>query len=247
MKNRSEPAVVAVDLRASTAYAVRGTRTVLVDTGPAGSERRLLEKLNRAGIEPATIALIVLTHCHPDHAGNAAVLRQRLGVPVAVHAAERDWAATGHSELYTPVRAFGRLLARTLRPAFPAFPPDLLLDHGATLDGHGAPLTVLHTPGHTPGSISLLHRPDGDALVGDLLAGGILRRDRPGLPFLAQDTDQIIAGARAVLAAAPGRLLFGHGKPASPLSVLRRIGPTPPPSDTSRCPAPAVTSRGDRR
>jgi len=233
--------VTAVDLGVSTAYAVRGERTVLVDSGPAGSEARLLGKLGRAGIDSAEVALIVLTHCHPDHAGGAAELSQRLGVPVAVHEDEQEWATTGRSVLYQPLRPFGRVLRVALKPTFPAFPPDLLLHHGDRLHGHGAPLTVLHTPGHTPGSVTLLHRPLGRgaaggssvdrpaALVGDLLAGGMLRRDRPDLPFLAEDPDRIAVSLQAVLAEAPGQLLFGHGRPAGALSVLRRLGPLPAP------------------
>jgi hydroxyacylglutathione hydrolase len=217
--------LVTVNLLQSTAYAVRGQRTVLVDAGPAGQERRLLRRLARAGVDPGEVSLIVLTHCHPDHAGGAAELRQRLGVPVAVHAAEVDWAISGKSAFYDALRPFGHVLRRTLRPTFPAFTPDIVLQHGTTLDQHGAPLTVLHTPGHTPGSITVLHRPDGDALVGDLLAGGMLRRDRPNTPFFAQDTAQIERSVRAVLAYGPTRLLFGHGRPASARSALRRLGP----------------------
>lgn len=241
--NANPPLVVPLDLGVSTAYAIRGPqRTVLVDSGPAGTEARLLRKVGRAGIDPQTIALIVLTHCHPDHAGGAAELRQRLGVPVAVHRAEIEWARTGHSAFYQPVRPFGHLLARMLKPSFPAFVPDVVLEHGDRLDEHGVPLTALHTPGHTPGSITLLHRPGGDALVGDLLAGGFLRADRPGLPFLADDITQIAASVSDVLAAAPSRLLFGHGKPASALSTLRRFGPLPSPRLPAR---PSATSPSD--
>ncbi|MBL0885180.1 MBL fold metallo-hydrolase [Myceligenerans indicum] len=216
---RGSEGTVAVDLLQSTAYAVRGDRTVLVDAGPAGSGRRLLRGLARAGVEREEISLIVLTHCHPDHAGGAAELRRLLGVPVAVHQEEVDWAAGGRSDFYEPLRPFGRLLRRTMSPAFPAFRPDVVLEDGFDLGEHGAPLTVLHTPGHTPGSVSLLHRTGRDVLVGDLLAGGMLVRDRPALPFFAQDTAQLARSVRAVLAREPGRLLPGHGRPVSADSV----------------------------
>ena len=223
--------VVPVDLRISTAYAVGGGpgrgRWVLVDTGPAGAEHRLLRALDRVGITGDDIGLVVLTHCHPDHAGGAAHLQRELRVPVAVHQAEAGWAATGVGEFYRPLRPFGRLLLRTLAPTFPAVDPDVVLDDGADLTAYGAPLSVLHTPGHTPGSITLLHHDTGDALVGDLLAGGMLRPDRPDLPFLGHDVSAIRAGVHRVLAAAPGRFRFGHGRPASAVSVARRFGPRP--------------------
>ncbi|MDA2807728.1 MBL fold metallo-hydrolase [Nocardiopsis suaedae] len=216
-------AVVAVDLLQSTAYAVRGQRTVLVDAGPAGHEPRLLRGLARAGVDPAEVSLIVLTHCHPDHAGGAAELRRRLDVPVAVHAAEADWARNGTSVFYDALRPFGHVLRRTMRPTFPAFTPDIVLDGRTDLAHHGAPVTALHTPGHTPGSLSLLHHGEGDALVGDLLAGSMLRGDRPDAPFFAQSLTEIESSVRTVLAEGPRRLLFGHGHPASARSVRDRL------------------------
>ena len=229
--------VVAANLGVSTAYAVRGRGTVLVDAGPAGSERRLLGRLGRAGVDPGSITLIVLTHCHPDHAGGAVALRDWLGVPIAVHRAEAAWARAGRSDFHTPIRPFGHALTRMLKPTFPAFTPDVLLEHGTDLDAYGAPLSVLHTPGHTPGSVTVLHRPDGDALVGDLLAGGMTRRDHPNLPFLAQHTGQLATSIHTLLSAGPSRLHFGHGKPASALSTLRRFGPDPSGPD----PTPTTT------
>ncbi|MCH0538824.1 MBL fold metallo-hydrolase [Streptomyces sp. MUM 203J] len=216
--------IVSIHLKQSTAHAVLAEHgTVLVDAGPAGSARTLLRRLGRAGVDPDGISLIVLTHCHPDHAGGAAELSRELRAPVAVHSAEVDWATTGTSRLYEPQRLFGRILRSTLNPAFPAFTPDLVLEDGATLDAYGPPLTVLHTPGHTPGSITLLHHPDGSALLGDLLTGGMLRRDRPGMPFLAQDPAQVTASVRAVLEHGPNRLLFGHGRPASATAARRLV------------------------
>ncbi|MFI6574583.1 MBL fold metallo-hydrolase [Nocardiopsis sp. NPDC050513] len=217
--------VVPLPLGSSTVYAVRGRRTVLVDTGFAGHEDRVLRRLVRAGIDPGSVSLIVLTHCHPDHAGGAAALRRRLGAPVAVHAAEAAWAEAGTSELYEPQGAFGRILTWTLNTRFPAFSPDVVLSDGDGLDAHGVPVDVLHTPGHTPGSIALHHRESGDALVGDLLAGSMTRRDRPGPPFLAQDTDSIRDSVRRVLASGATRFLFGHGRPASAASVRRLAAP----------------------
>jgi glyoxylase-like metal-dependent hydrolase (beta-lactamase superfamily II) len=221
----SRSSVVTLNLGVSTAYAMIGTRTVLVDTGPVGSAKRLLRLLRRAGVDPGSLSLIVLTHCHPDHAGGAAELRRRLGVPVAVHHAEYSWAAEGRSDLYRPIRAFGRVLRAFIDPSFPALTPDVVLHHDDTLDGYGIPATVLHTPGHTPGSITVLRRDSGDALVGDLLAGGFVRLNQPELPFLADNVPQLHDSVRSVLAAGPSRFLFGHGRPAAARSVLQRFGP----------------------
>ncbi|GAA3737080.1 MBL fold metallo-hydrolase [Salinactinospora qingdaonensis] len=217
-------ATLSVNLMQSTAYAVRGRRTILVDAGPAGQEERLLRRLSGAGISPSDVSLIVLTHCHPDHAGGAAELSRRLDVPVAVHANEVEWATTGTSIFHDVIRPFGYVLRRMLSPTFPAVKPDLVLEEGVDLEEYGVPLRVLHTPGHTTGSVTLLDRLSGDALVGDLLAGSMIRRDRPDWPFFAEDTAQIRRSVQTVLASGPSRLLFGHGMPASARSVRRRFG-----------------------
>lgn len=215
----SVPTIIAVNLGVVTAYAVRGSKTVLVDSGPVGGAQRLLRRLHNAGIEAESISLIVLTHCHPDHAGGAAALSRRLNVPIAVHQREHGWARDGASDFYQPTGLMGRVLVRTMKTTFEPFDPDIVLHDGADLSEHGAPLRVRHTPGHTPGSISLIDQRDGDALVGDLLAGHMLRRDRPRWPFLAQDRSQIVTSTQQLLQEGPQRLLFGHGRPASAASV----------------------------
>lgn len=215
--------VVRIDLVQSTVYAVRGERTVLIDAGPAGHVERLLKKLAHNGVHPADLSAVVLTHCHPDHAGGAAELQRRLRVPIAVRADEIGWATAGRSVFFDALRPFGHLLRRVMAPTFPSFTPDMSLDDDTSLTQFGAELTVMHTPGHTPGSISLLHPPTGDAFVGDLLAGGMTRENRPSWPFFAEDTTQIRHSVRRLLDRRPHRLLSGHGRPASAASVARRF------------------------
>ena len=137
----------------------------LVDcSGDAGA---LLAAADDRGLQ---IRLVVVTHGHIDHIDALADLRSRLEVRVAVHAL--DAALLGD-----PMLSGAALFGFSQK----AVTPDLLLQEGETvsLEGSGVSLKVLHTPGHTLGSICLLG--EDTLFSGDLLfAGGIGRTDLPG-------------------------------------------------------------------
>ena len=214
--------VLRISLLAVNAYLVQGARgAVLVDTGFPGATDNILKKLSERGVDPEEISLIVLTHGHPDHAGSAAELRKRLRVPVAIHALEAGWMRSGISEIPRPIRAFGRLIKPLLRPEIPAFEPDILLEEVTSLKEYGLEGEILHTPGHSPGSISLLL--PGGAIVGDLMAGGFVLENYPNYPFLAESVPQLHGSIRELMAHAPARLFFGHGQPSGSEPVWRRF------------------------
>jgi 2-polyprenyl-6-methoxyphenol hydroxylase-like FAD-dependent oxidoreductase/glyoxylase-like metal-dependent hydrolase (beta-lactamase superfamily II) len=244
--NRLE--VVPVITPAVNYYVVRGQRgSVLVDTGFPGKADAVLERLKKEGVDPTEISLILLTHGHPDHAGNAAELRERLGVPVAIHALEADWMRVGKAVIPPPVRPFGRIIKATTKPEVPPFEPDVLLEEGTDLSGYGLDATILHTPGHSPGSVSVLLA-GGDAIAGDLMAGGFVLEDRSGYMFLLDDAGLARRSIERLLSHRPSRLFFGHGRPASGESVRRRFSPDlalgEPQADGS---APHAPERADGR
>ena len=138
MTTEDRPQIITMPLRGVNAYLVRGNQnSILVDTGFPGMEDTILDKLSKSGVSPEEISLILLTHGHPDHAGSAAALKKRLGVPVAIHALECDWARTGLSEIPQPIRLFGRLIKAITKPEFPSFEPDILLEEGTSLQEYG--------------------------------------------------------------------------------------------------------------
>ena len=138
----------------------------LVDCGLRWAPRRIVAGLRAIGRHPGDVRRIVLTHAHTDHAGGAAEMAARTGAPVAVHEADADAVEAGRHPAYDRSLRLGRLMTRLPAGRFPAARVDERLVGGQVLNGH---LRVVATPGHTPGSISLLHEPTGTLIVGDTL------------------------------------------------------------------------------
>lgn len=110
----------------------------------------------------------MLTHAHPDHTGGAAELARRTGAPVAAHAADAGYVQAGQAPPRDPAVTGARLFARLPGGRFPAVEVAQPLAVGDLLPVGGG-LRVVHTPGHSPGHVSLLHEPTRVLITGDAL------------------------------------------------------------------------------
>jgi glyoxylase-like metal-dependent hydrolase (beta-lactamase superfamily II) len=137
-------------------------KIVVVDTGMPGGAKKILEYLSaKTSKEPRDLETILLTHCHPDHAGSALELKELTGAKIAIHKDDADYVA-GRKRL-PPIK--GPAPPETPRFPPPHFQPDLLLEDGEVIDG----LKVIHIPGHTPGSIALYDQTRRILFTGDAL------------------------------------------------------------------------------
>ena len=134
---------------------------------PGGDLERLLAAAAKLDV---SIEKLLLTHGHIDHAGGTGELAAQLGVPIeGPQEEERFWL----EQLPAQSRTFGFPPARD-------FTPDRWLHEGDTVTVGKESLSVLHTPGHTPGHVVFFHAPSKLAIVGDVLfAGSIGRTDFP--------------------------------------------------------------------
>jgi glyoxylase-like metal-dependent hydrolase (beta-lactamase superfamily II) len=162
---------------------------ILVDTGfgMPGIFEELAAGFAHAGITPGELQLVLLTHVHPDHAGNAPRLAALSGAPIRLHAEDMkllDWvlqpgsaermgermlaAGADAEKVAAAVEACGRLFAQ-----FPPLPGALPLVDGETIPTLLGPLEVMHTPGHSPGHVCFYLRDRNILLAGDTVLDGI--------------------------------------------------------------------------
>ncbi|WP_064602959.1 MBL fold metallo-hydrolase [Photobacterium sp. J15] len=134
---------------------------------PGGDIHLLKEKVQQLGL---TVTKLILTHGHLDHVGGTAPLAAELNVPViGPHKEDAFWL----QGLPRQSEMFGF-------PLTEAFDPDQWLEEGDVVTVGNQKLNVLHTPGHTPGHITLHNEDAKIAFVGDVLfRGGIGRTDFP--------------------------------------------------------------------
>jgi hydroxyacylglutathione hydrolase len=194
---------------ASNCYVVGSDSTkhgLIID--PGAEAKLILKTVNDLDLK---IALILVTHAHIDHIGALAAVRENTGAKFAIHEAEAT-ASLG---------MFSRMMSSMTGGSFNKPPkPDRLLKDGDTIDVDDLRFTVLHTPGHSPGGISLYGQ--GILFSGDTLFNyGIGRTDFPGCSY-----EQIMDSIQNRLMTLPDDTVVypGHG-PATTIGEEKRGNP----------------------
>jgi hydroxyacylglutathione hydrolase len=204
---------------------------IVVDAGIPGSEHKVGKVLAQNGLSYADIKLIIVTHAHTDHAGSAARLRALSGAPIMAHRGDLDYYTRKKPMTFCTTGLAGRLFFKTPVPhqPFEAFEPDILMSDAEvmSLKDFGVEGIVRHTAGHTPGSIAI-ELSSEDALVGDLIASGILiggiaftgRAIRP--PF-EDDPHHVAEALERLVQGGAKRFYMGHGGPLEVPEVMRHV------------------------
>ena len=191
---------------------------VLVDAGYPGNAAWFFTMLNYHGLRPNDIKLIVVTHAHFDHVGGLKAIQERSGAPVMVHEWEAPLLAAGKMRMPGANNFFTKMVYAAgserveLWLRFRACQPDIIISGDRSLADFGLEAQVLHTPGHTPGSLSVVTA-EGDAFVGDLTVNYYPFGLGPYLPGGADEPENISSSWRKVLEAGAKRIHPGHGAP----------------------------------
>lgn len=196
------------DARWARAYLIAGETLTLVDSGLPWDGGGVLSYIESLGRRPRELRRILMTHGHPDHAGSAARVSRATGAEIIAHRA--DTVAMGDGRRALGYKGnFGMI-----RAALPFQRPAVarrLAEDGDILPVHGG-IRVIHTPGHTPGSLCFLMERSGTLFTGDTIFSDGEHVSR-SVPFPGYDG---AAYARSLERLAGMRFeaaLGGHGKP----------------------------------
>jgi len=186
------------------------TGCILIDTGYA-SKRMAIEKEIAVHCTPESLKLIIITHGDFDHCGNAAYLREKYHTKIAMH--RDDCGMVERGDMYwnrKKPNPFMQFMANALfKLAEPdRFTPDIFLKEGDTLSTYGCTAKILHTPGHSKGSIGILLA-DGSVFCGDLFEN----RKKPALNAIMDDPVAAKTSLAKLRSYAISKVYIGHGQP----------------------------------
>ncbi|MEE4262164.1 MAG: MBL fold metallo-hydrolase [Desulfobacteraceae bacterium] len=186
-------------------YLVDGPIRILIDPGHSRLFDHVERGLKQLGLTIADIDLVICTHAHPDHIEGVQLFKDCPAL-FTLHEAEWQWAAT-----------IGRQMAAAYGMDMDSLKPDFFLKEG-DLRHSGMELSIIHTPGHSPGSATL-YWPDQKVLfTGDLVfKEGVGRTDLPG-----GDSATLKQSIQRLTALDTEWLLSGHGEIIAGADAVRK-------------------------
>ena len=188
---------------------------VLIDTGYSKHRLDIEKALESAGCMRETLKLILLTHGDFDHSGNAAYLRKKYGIKIAMHNADKGMVENGdlfyNRNAKFLLRIIGKVMLFFLRDSLKKtdrFTPDMYLEDGYDLSEIGIDAKIIYIPGHSKGSIGIL------ASTGDLFCGDLLENTRkPAKNYLIDDKKAFGARIEKLNGLEIITIYPGHGEP----------------------------------
>jgi glyoxylase-like metal-dependent hydrolase (beta-lactamase superfamily II) len=212
MNTKNGYSITQVLSKKSSVFLLRFKHTnILIDSGFKTEGDSLIYNLKTLQLDG--IDTLILTHAHHDHAGNAAKVKAHFGCQVMIHKHGAEFLQNGKSPpaigtsstIRFLMKLFGGLIQSQLK--YEPCSADILVEDEYDLKEAGLDIEILHTPGHTHGSISVVVDNEA-AIVGDALYGA---PRKTLMPLFAIDTGQITQSWKKLLDTNSSVFIPGHG------------------------------------
>jgi glyoxylase-like metal-dependent hydrolase (beta-lactamase superfamily II) len=181
---------------------------ILIDTGLRSKRSVLTSALEEYSRTMGRLTCILLTHGDFDHCGNALYLSKKFKIPVGIH--RNDAVVLEQGDMFINRKRKNPIIGFVIRKCMgiKKFSPDFYLDDHSALGQYAMNMKVIHTPGHSPGSVCLITS-DGDCFCGDLFEN----TRKPQINKIADDVDEMKNSARKIMESDITTIYPGHGKP----------------------------------
>lgn len=192
---------------------VNGSRSVLIDTGVNGFSKMITGMFRQNQLKPTDIRLIILTHVHYDHTGNLHELTKLTGAKVLVHKNEFENLKNGRMPIPDGQRLLVKLvstLGKLIVPGFASpkpFTADIVNQDEYDLSAFGINGKVISTPGHSPGSQSVV-------IGNKIIAGDCFMNMNYGVvfPHFAENPQLLLESWQKIFKYGVEEIYPGHGK-----------------------------------
>ncbi len=225
-------AIQIIKVGVDNCYIIRDENTILIDGGMPGEFNKFSKGLKDIAINPNEIKAMVITHCHWDHIGCAKEIKELTGAKVIVQKYERNILEKGglKGDLFMPpgVTIWGKIFGAFLNNWIKKFSitpceVDIVVEEeDFSLEDFGVKGSIVFTPGHSPGSITVL-LDSGDAFVGDMAMNGFPLTIGPNLPIFAEDNSALKNSWRKLTDKGLKNIYPAHGKPFSIEKFMEKI------------------------
>jgi len=203
----------------SNAYIILGEKPVMIDTGSERNPQDFVDFCSGLGIVPEDIELIAVSHEHADHYLSLDIIKELTGAPVLCHSAAKDFLVNGWPPSITPRTQVGADAIASLHEIgeIPKVVPDMVIEGEYDLGPYGIPGAIVHTPGHSAGSLSVI-LDTGDVILGDIF----VQNEADGALVAALFADDVPALEESIkLLLAKGTSFYsGHGGPFSKDEII---------------------------
>ncbi|SIR17841.1 MBL fold metallo-hydrolase [Halanaerobium kushneri] len=184
---------------------------ILVDAGMPDQVDIVSRFLSKKNADLEDIILIIITHVHYDHVGSLAALKEKTNAEVLVHKKEKELLENGKTEFPEGTVFISKIISKLSNliseSKFKAVTPDITVDDYYDLKQYGIKGEIIHTPGHTGGSISVIINGE-DIICGDTLFNFMPHSVYP--PF-ANNKDELIESWQKIKSYNCKRFYPGHG------------------------------------